>query len=139
MRFLKEKVYIITSPDLLPSVRHNRSSMSFNPLFTAMAERAGGIRKPGLQLLREEELGGQGLAKKTVEVMRPALLGNKLDHLNEQMIHVLRQIVDQVASIPTGSLDLYEWCSEALTIASTDAIYGPSNPYKSEPIRQAFW
>ncbi|KAE8367583.1 cytochrome P450 [Aspergillus caelatus] len=122
MKILKEKVYIITSPDLLPSVRHNRSSMSFNPLFTAMAERAGGIRKSGLQLLREEELGGQGLAKKTVEVMRPALLGNKLDHLNEQMIHVLGQIVDQVASIPTGSLDLYEWCSEALTVASREQL-----------------
>ncbi|OGM48315.1 putative cytochrome P450 oxidoreductase [Aspergillus bombycis] len=139
MNILKERVYIITSPDLLPSVRHSRSTMSFDPLFTAMAERAGGIRKPGLQLLREEERGGKGLAKKTVDVMRPALLGNKLDHLNEQMIHVLKPIVDQVASIPTRSLDLYEWCSEALTVASTDAIYGPLNPYKSEAIRRAFW
>ncbi|OOO09411.1 cytochrome P450 [Aspergillus oryzae] len=139
MSILKQRVYIIASPDLLPSVRQNRSTMSFNPLFTAMAQRAGGIQKPGLQLLREEELGGQGLAKKTVEVMRPALLGNKLDHLNEQMIHALKHIVHQVASSPTLPFDLYEWCSDALTVASTDAIYGPLNPYKSEAIRKAFW
>ncbi|KAB8202121.1 cytochrome P450 [Aspergillus parasiticus] len=122
MSILKQRVYIIASPDLLPSVRQNRSTMSFNPLFTAMAERAGGIQKPGLQLLREEELGGQGLAKKTVEVMRPALLGNKLDHLNEQMIHVLKHIIDQVASSPTLSYDLYEWCSDALTVASREQL-----------------
>ncbi|KAE8135204.1 cytochrome P450 [Aspergillus pseudotamarii] len=146
MKILKEKVYIITSPDLLPSVRHNRSSMSFNPLFTAMAERAGGIRKPGLQLLREEELGGQGLAKKTVEVMRPALLGNKLDHLNEQMIHVVRQIVDQVVSIPTGSLDLYEWCSEALTLANREQLvqaflqfYQADGHLSSSPLAYSRW
>ncbi|KAL2802198.1 cytochrome P450 [Aspergillus granulosus] len=136
MNILKERVYIVTSPDLLPSVRRNRSTMSFNPLFTAMAERAGGIQKPGLQLLREEELGGKGLATKTVEAMRPALLGNQLDHLNEEMIHVLKQLVDQV---PTRSFDLYDWCRDALTVASTNAIYGPSNPYKSEGIRQGFW
>ncbi|KAE8315275.1 cytochrome P450 [Aspergillus transmontanensis] len=122
MSILKQRVYIIASPDLLPSVRQNRSTMSFNPLFTAMAQRAGGIQKPGLQLLQEEELGGQGLAKKTVEVMRPALLGNKLDHLNEQMIHVLKDIVDQVASSPTLSFDLYEWCSDALTVASREQL-----------------
>ncbi|KAB8274802.1 cytochrome P450 [Aspergillus minisclerotigenes] len=122
MSILKQRVYIIASPDLLPSVRQNRSTMSFNPLFTAMAQRAGGIQKPGLQLLREEELEGQGLAKKTVEVMRPALLGNKLDHLNEQMIHVLKHIVDQVASSPTLPFDLYEWCSDALTVASREQL-----------------
>ncbi|KAE8322664.1 cytochrome P450 [Aspergillus sergii] len=122
MSILKQRVYIIASPDLLPSVRQNRSTMSFNPLFTAMAQRAGGIQKPGLQLLREEELGGQGLAKKTVEVMRPALLGDKLDYLNEQMIHVLKHIVDKVASSPTMSFDLYEWCSDALTVASREQL-----------------
>ncbi|KAB8263615.1 cytochrome P450 [Aspergillus pseudonomiae] len=122
MDILKKRVYIVTSPDLLPSVRHSRSTMSFDPLFTAMAERAGGIPKAGLELLREEERGGKGLAKQTVEAMRPALLGNKLDHLNEQMIHVLKPNVDQVASIPTRSLDLYGWCNDALTVASREQL-----------------
>ena len=41
----------------------------------------------------------------------------------------------------TGSrFNLFEWIRPRFTIASTEAIYGPGNPYKVEPeIGQGFW
>ncbi|KAF7585901.1 hypothetical protein BBP40_009883 [Aspergillus hancockii] len=139
MDMLFTKVYVIASPELLPAVRRNRNNMSFAPLFNNTAEHAGGIKGHGLQLLREEDSGGHGLGEKTADAMHPALLGNGLDQMNEKMIGILKTLIDKLAMQPDTALDLYEWCTHVVTVASTDAIYGPLNPYNSESNRRAFW
>ncbi|KAJ6032767.1 hypothetical protein N7540_003499, partial [Penicillium herquei] len=35
--------------------------------------------------------------------------------------------------------DLHGWCRQAITVASTDSVYGPLNPYRVEGIEDAFW
>lgn len=113
--------------------------MSFGPLFANVAENGGGINGRGMQLLRDKEYGGQGVGQQTADSMHPALLGSGLDQMNGKMIAVLKTFIDELASQPDNVVDLYEWCSHAVTVASTDAVYGPLNPYRSESNRRAFW
>lgn len=136
---LQTKVIVITSPDLVSSVRRNHRTLSFDPLFTSAAERVAGIQGPGLELLREKASGGQGLGEETVHAMHPLLLGDGLDQMNERMINYLKKSIDELASYPSKRIDLFEWCRDAMTIASTDAVYGPLNPYKSRTVQDAFW
>ncbi|KAB8251166.1 cytochrome P450 [Aspergillus flavus] len=139
MDMLYTKVYIIASPELVSAVRRSRNAMSFGPLFANVAENGGGINGRGMQLLRDKEYGGQGVGQQTADSMHPALLGSGLDQMNGKMIAVLKTIIDELASQPDNVVDLYEWCSHAVTVASTDAVYGPLNPYRSESNRRAFW
>ncbi|GAB1206328.1 hypothetical protein APSETT445_005013 [Aspergillus pseudonomiae] len=139
MDMLYAKVYIIASPELVSAVRRSRNAMSFGPLFDNVAENGAGVHGRGMQLLRDKESGGQGLGQRTADSMHPALLGGGLDQMNGKMITALNTIINQLASQPDTVVDLYEWCCHAVTVASTDAIYGPLNPYRSESNRQAFW
>jgi hypothetical protein len=61
MNIFFQKVYIIKSPDLVSAVRRSHRTMSFDPLVTRTAKCVGGIRGPGLHLIRERVSQGQGL------------------------------------------------------------------------------
>ncbi|KAJ8116888.1 hypothetical protein OPT61_g1789 [Boeremia exigua] len=100
-----------------------------------------GVTGPGLGLLREEQNGGQGLNNKVLHSMHPALLGTGLDRMNEKMIKFLKLSVDELATTHNdrSSFDLHAWCRHAITVASTDAIYGSLNPYKQREVEDSLW
>ena len=131
---------MITSPNLVAGIQRKSRLISFDPFPTSAAERLAGITGSGLQLLRETRAGGHGLGLNVLHAMGPALLGDGLDRMNINMVMTLKSSIDELGS--TGAyipFDLYAWCRQALTIASTEAVYGPLNPYKSGFIQEAFW
>ncbi|KAF9887730.1 hypothetical protein FE257_009683 [Aspergillus nanangensis] len=137
MNMLFNKVYVITSPELVRGVQRSHHALSLNPLFTRTAESVGGIKGPGVELLGVKD---HDLGHRVVAAMRPTLLGEGLDHINSTMINCLQTIVQDLKTQATDNVfDLYDWCTSAMTLASTDAIYGPRNPYQKESVRKAYW
>jgi hypothetical protein len=141
MDLLLNKAYIINSPSLVAAVQRNHRVISFDPFLTGAANRMAGITGPGLELLREEQNGGQGINNKVLHSMHPALLGAGLDRMNEKMIKFLKLSVDELATTHdvNTSFDLHAWCRHAITVASTDAIYGSKNPYKEREVEDSLW
>ncbi|KAL4995055.1 cytochrome P450 [Aspergillus recurvatus] len=135
---LTNKQYIITSPSLMQAVQRNKRTLKFAPLVTFTAERFAGIHESGMKLLRDKEAGGAGLSAETVHAMEKTLIGPSLDRMNEKMARMLGPLVDELAA-STQIVDLYAWCTRAITAASTNASYGPLNPYKDPAIADAFW
>ncbi len=98
-----------------------------------------GISGDGLKLLEETESGGGGINNKVIHAMHPALLGPGLDKMNETMIKNLKVSIDELEVKKVVTFDLHAWCRHAITVASTDAVYGPQSPYKSKEVEDAFW
>jgi hypothetical protein len=92
-----------------------------------------------LQILNEKRKGGLGVNQVVIDGMHPALLGDGLDGMNEDMAKGLKPWVDALAHREQGPLDLYGWCREAMTVASTGAVWGPMNPFKDKFYRDCFW
>ncbi|RHZ56949.1 hypothetical protein CDV55_104934 [Aspergillus turcosus] len=131
------KIYVITSPNLVIAARRHHRTMSFEPAITDAARRVTGLDGHGFNLLREKRSGGDTLHGDVVHAMRPSLEGAGLDQMNEKVIGFLLRSVDEV---PTGApFDFHGWCRSAITIASTDAVYGRLNPYRSKELQDAFW
>lgn len=133
------KIYIMNSASLVSAVQRNHKIVSFDPFLTAAANRLAGIDGEGLKLLQETENGGGGVNNKVLHSMHPALLGPGLDGMNSTMINNLQISIDNLESQHNLSFDLHAWCRHAITVASTDAVYGPHNPFKSQDIETAFW
>lgn len=136
---LLNKVYVITSPELVPAVKRAHRNMSFDPLITRTAKCIGGLKGSGLELIRSKAQSGQGLGHETIIAIRPTLVGDALDQLNETMIHVLQGSIEELKSDGAKPVDLCDWCRHAMTVASTDAVYGKLNPYSRKSVRDAFW
>ncbi|PKY06741.1 cytochrome P450 [Aspergillus campestris IBT 28561] len=130
------KFYVVTSPALLQAVQRNKS-LTFDLSIAMSAERIVGIRGRGVEILRGKQSGGQGLTHVVTHATNSTLSGRPLDRMNERMTRLLRPLVDELATYKT--VDLYSWCSHAITMASTEASYGPLNPYKRREIEDAFW
>jgi hypothetical protein len=70
--------------------------------------------------------------------MLPSLAGDGLDKMNHAMITYVKTSVDGLAN-KIKPMDLHMWCRHAITVASTDAVYGPQNPFKNPQTEQDFW
>lgn len=137
------KFYVITSPDLMQAVQRNAKTLSLEPLLFFSAKNISGIsNKRTLNILKERDAGGEGLSSKILHAMTPALSGKALDKMNIQMIQLLQPFIDKLGEGKSGEssmFDLYEWCKDATIAASTEAAYGPMNPYKDKVIRDGWW
>ncbi|KAI1910060.1 hypothetical protein LOZ12_004733 [Ophidiomyces ophidiicola] len=142
INLLSSKVYVVTSPALIAAAQRKSRVISFEPFPTIAAERLAGIKGPRLEALREPRRGGGGLNNRVMHVMSPTLLNEGLDQMNSRMVATLKEWVDGLSSVGDGghrAFDLYAWCRQILTIASTDAVYGPLNPYRPTSIQDAAW
>ena len=65
--------------------------------------------------------------------------GPALDEMNLAMSRNVLSVLD--ALNPDGEiLNLYGWIKHTVSMVSTDAMYGPMNPFRLNPkVEQAFW
>jgi hypothetical protein len=134
---LLTKVYLVKSPEILQAIQRTRA-LTFDPFVTFTTERLAGIRGPALEALREKQAGGGGGNQELLHAMHPTLTGKPLDRMNERMVRLLSPLVGELAQ-RDGVVDLYGWCQHAITEASTEASYGPLNPYKEKSVEDGFW
>ncbi|KAI9676944.1 MAG: hypothetical protein M1817_006783 [Caeruleum heppii] len=136
---LSTKIYIVNAASLVAAVQRNSRIISFDPFLTAAANRMSGIEGDGLKLLQETKSGGGGINNKVLHAMHPALLGEGLDTMNRKMIVNLKKSLDDLKLQEHSPFDLHAWCRHSLTVASTDAVYGPLSPYKSKEVEKSLW
>ncbi|KAJ5709762.1 hypothetical protein N7493_010053 [Penicillium malachiteum] len=128
---LAQKTYVITTSDLAAAVQRNSKTISFDPLLVAAANHLAGITGDGLKLLDDTSNGGSGVSKHILHAMHPALLGQNLDEMNRNMIERLEVFLNDLYTnaVKAELVDLHGLCRHAITVASTDSVYGPLNPY----------
>lgn len=132
------KLYFANSPELMQAIQRNNKTIAFEPLLNFSVGNLAGINNKKTQdLMRDTGSGGQGLSAKIMHALTPTLVGRPLDRMNLRMVQLMRPLIDEMGE--KSEFDLYVWCQDAITAASTDATYGPLNPYKDKEIADAFW
>jgi len=63
--------------------------------------------------------------------------------LNDLVALVLWHISQAIEAPLEGhdeiEVDLYAWVHHMITLASTDAVYGPQNPFRHPVVMEGFW
>ncbi|KAJ6111892.1 hypothetical protein N7523_007953 [Penicillium sp. IBT 18751x] len=137
INLLFSKIYIITSPELMQSVQRSKA-LSLDPLLDLAVLRFSGItKKQTLDLMLDTSSGGQGFAQKLMHALAPTMIGKSLDQMNIRMVRFMTPLIDELGGKP--SVDLYQWCRDAITDASNDTMFGPMNPFKDKEVSDAFW
>ncbi len=147
LQTLNKRTYIVTSADLVTSVERNEKTISFMPFISAISPRLFDIPShgPTMDIINQnlhKDDGDWGLVHETSRGMRTAMApGPNLDHMHRNMLSIMEKYFDE---LPTGSeqttIELFEWIWPRFTVASTQAIYGPANPFKRQPeLGDDFW
>nr|A0A2I6PJ00.1 RecName: Full=Cytochrome P450 monooxygenase nodJ; AltName: Full=Nodulisporic acid biosynthesis cluster protein J [Hypoxylon pulicicidum]AUM60053.1 cytochrome P450 oxygenase [Hypoxylon pulicicidum] len=128
------RLYVITSSELVPAIQRQSQNIRFDTFeFTLAAERVGGVSGPGLKLLKGS------IVDELQHAMHHALIGHGLDAMNLSMIEAIKPSIDELQSQKQAAFDLFAWCKRSITMASTDSVYGPMNPFRSIEVERAFW
>ena len=145
LHVLNGKIYVVTSPDLVNAVSRNSASIAFNPFIAQLGKRLTGADKATMAIVSDNlncENGHWGFVTQThddtITAMAP---GESLDHMNRTMLQQATEHLQALERDPDGTvINLYDWARHVLTVCSTRAVYGPSNPFTVHPdLEKAFW
>lgn len=139
MSMLNKKLYVVTSAALVSTIQRSAKFISFEPFLNEVADWLAGIKGDGLKLLQEPIKGGGSLSSAMVHAMATAISGTSLDKMNDTMISFLQVSMEELSTAAEDPIDLYAWCRDAMTTASSEAVWGAKNPLRSKEVQDTFW
>ena len=138
---LSGKVYIVTSPDLVNAVNRNSKKIAFNPFVAMLGKRITGHDENTSRIVQHNLNGEDGLGY-VIDVhdriVASLVPGKDLQQTTKAMLSQLSGHFDAVD--PDVELNLFEWLRYTITMCSTRALYGSSNPFNENPkFVDSFW
>ncbi|KAF7939898.1 uncharacterized protein EAE98_000025 [Botrytis deweyae] len=140
------KVHIVGSPELISSLQRQGKTASFWYLEARFTAELGGLSRNGMKKLvanlepasEKPSLLIEGL-KATQQAISP--LGG-VDDMIRVAAENIQARLDNLAS-ETGDIklttDLWAWVQHEITVATTESVYGPENPYRDSKVETGFW
>lgn len=93
-----------------------------------------GASKKAIDILEEDLVTAKGFINGLVKATHPTMSnGADLDALNAKAFEVFDEALQKfVGNAPSGlrNIKMYEWLGMQVMQATTDAVYGPSNPMR---------
>lgn len=139
------KIYVVTDLNLISMIQRNAKTFSFDPFFVIAARGLSGVSKEGVEVIQFGKI-PENNEKREPKVVSDTHVrfrgylspGTTLDTMNELFLGNVSASLDVIS--PNGdTVELFDWMRHIITIASTNAVYGPLNPFKSPRVEKAFW
>lgn len=138
---LSRKVYVVTSPDMVNAVNGNSKTIAFNPFIAMLGKRITGHDEATSQIVQHNLNGEQGAGyvtdvhDGTVTSLAP---GKLLQRTTTAMLQQVSPCLHALTK--AGEVDLFQWTRSMVTMCSTQALYGPNNPFSQNPhLMESFW
>lgn len=138
------KVYVANQPELVQAIYRDNKRLSFANLAAEVVARLSVASKETTAILLDNILGERGSVGYTMEGykgMHAALApGPGLDRINQSIIPDIAAAVSRLdPGKGIAQINLYRWVRHTVTLATSNAVYGPHNPFKEPDIYEAFW
>lgn len=143
LRLPGSRIYVVNSPALISAVQRQHKVLAFMPLVAKASVKISGFSKTASDIINTNtngEDGDWGYVLTFRDAIHPSLApGTQLDGMNRVMLGLVAESLNRVKEQVPKSVKLFEWVSHQITLATTSAAYGPSNPYKEPRFEAAFW
>ncbi|KAL9121434.1 MAG: hypothetical protein Q9187_002004 [Circinaria calcarea] len=139
------KLYIVNSPELISSIQRHSKTLAFPPIEAKFAMTVCGSSKEANDILNINVNGDEGDWGYSVEFyksLHPALApGVGLNSMNRIMVQNIAASLGRLKGENDKpiKIGLVQWLRHEITMATTNAVYGPMNPFKDPKVEDAFW
>jgi hypothetical protein len=136
-------MYVVNSPALISAVQRQHKALAFMPLVAKASVKVSRFSKTASDIINTNtngEDGGCGYVMTFHDAIQPSLApGPCLDAMNRVMLGLVADSLNRLRERVPTTVRLFDWINHQITLATTSAAYGPSNPYKNPKIEAAFW
>jgi len=136
---------VVNSPELITAVQKSKT-LAFAPLEVQLARRLFRPSTHGGNEMTSNtntEKGERGLYSDGIDTIHEALLpGPGLDEMNRIAVQNIAASCDRLDSrngAPPVKIKLMQWLRHEITMATSNSVYGPMNPFKDPENEAAFW
>ncbi|KAK7987376.1 hypothetical protein PG989_007691 [Apiospora arundinis] len=141
LRMPGQRVYVVNSLSLIPQIQRHIKTIAFAPIEAQAADAVMGVGPAGNAIIGSERMFESDSYLSTfVPSTQPALSpGPGLDSLNGATIRCIANSTKMLAEGGPKTLELFAWVRRELFMATTEAIYGPKNPFRDPKLEQAWF
>ena len=139
------KMYVVTTPELIQAVQKQPKALAFPPIEAKFASTVCGSSADAHKILMKNVNGDEGdwgLSMESYAAMRTALSpGPGLDGINRVMVDSVTSSLESIrpSKGKVTTVELAGWLRNNITLATTNSVYGPGNPFKDKAVVDAFW
>lgn len=133
------RIYVVNATELIPALQKQWRFVSFAAL-TARAGHLVGLSKEGNELLARDVTSEYGFSPSWPKYIMSAMgAGEELDSMNRTAIELFAQEMDRLrADGAVTRIGLWQWAREMMVKCTTEAVWGPENPYRDAAVAQAW-
>jgi hypothetical protein len=134
LRLPFSRIYIVNTPALIQAVHRQANSISFNPVGRDFGFLFSGLEQKSQDMLKKAYDGdGNGFTSLVHQYLKDGPFLH--DASRAAVVHLAGTIPQFPRGVP---LNLFDTIRHALTMALTDTVYGPHNPFR-DPEVEANW
>ncbi|KAI0843827.1 cytochrome P450 [Daldinia vernicosa] len=141
LRLPRIRAYIINATELIPVLQRQWRTISFTPIMASAGQTALGMSQAGTDILQKDITSDSnsvvGLMPIMARVMAP---GPSLNSMVRTAVKVMTNSIDKLeqGNEAYTKIKLYEWTRHEILMATTEAVFGPKNPYRDPTIESAW-
>ncbi|KAK8101423.1 hypothetical protein PG999_011797 [Apiospora kogelbergensis] len=141
LRLPNVRAYIINDAELIPPMQRQWRTISFTPVMAGAGQATLGMSQAAADLLRKDITSDHNVVVGMIPLVARALApGPKLDAMTRQAAEAMSKGMDQLEprdGVP-ATVRLFEWTWHQLLMGTTEAVYGPKNPYRDPAVEHAW-
>lgn len=133
---------MVNTPDLLSTVDWNPKAIAFGPIAARVIQRLSGSKGRAAVALLEDVTGpnaANGYINAVLKQIHQTLApGPLFEKVTSSVVQDLNSSICELQGKGT-IIPLLEWFRHHFSMSSTNAIYGPKNPFKDPKVENGFW
>ncbi|KAK2612672.1 hypothetical protein QQS21_001289 [Conoideocrella luteorostrata] len=131
LRLPGTRIYVVNSLDLIHAVQRQWRTLIFAPIQVKAARVAMGVGKDTVAILERDMITKSGFVNGMAKSIHPTLSnGPALDALSAKVFEVFNGAMGEFTA-PT-TISMFQWIDKQIMLATTDAVYGSSNPMRDD-------
>ncbi|XP_044724297.1 cytochrome p450 domain-containing protein [Hirsutella rhossiliensis] len=139
LRMPGARIYVVNSTALIPVVQRQFRTVAFTPFAARAFKFAMGGSKTANDIIAVDMTEDHGYLMSFDKAIHPAVTpGPALDAMNLASIQNVAASLDELRRQGPSTISMFKWIQHAVLLSTTDAVYGPQNPYK-DPAMEAAW
>jgi hypothetical protein len=133
------RVYIINATDLIPAVQKQWRLVSFTPILAKSGPSVLGMSKAGADILHKDMKSDSNSVVESIPIMSRALgPGPSLDTMNRTAVEVMVDSMEKMRRNGCSTIEFWAWTHHEILKATTEAVYGPQNPFRQQAVEDAW-
>ncbi|KAI0521605.1 cytochrome P450 oxidoreductase [Xylaria bambusicola] len=140
LRLPGSRLYVVNDTALIPIIQRHVRALSISPIMVRFFSHFMGVSKGALHIAGRDPLENHGFIHQiTLETTKGLSPGPNLDDLNAKAVLNLSQSLDNLcANTRLSTVNMFEWVSKEIMLATTNSVYGPRNPFKNPDVQAAY-